>query len=134
MLKNRIDNLEEARNAEEEYWNAKIDAIKAANDATEDQIELETLLQKLALAKSKKVKVYRQGQGFVYETDQEAVSEAESELNEYYRKKAFFLLLWHQFLSLVLKQKLHGQLSAEYNISAACGATGETYELACTAY
>ena len=87
-LKNRIDNLEEARDAEEEYWNAKIDAIKAANDATEDQIELETLLQNLALAKSKKVKVYRQGQGFVYETDQEAVSEAESELNEYYRKRA----------------------------------------------
>ena len=27
------------------------------------------------------------------------------------KDKAFFLLLWHQFLSLVLKQKLHGQLS-----------------------
>ena len=87
-LKERIDNLEKARDAEKDYYDDKIKALENANDVIEDQIELEKLLQNLENAKRKKVKVYKKGQGFVYDTDQDEVSKAQKELEEYYRKKA----------------------------------------------
>lgn len=86
-LKERIDNLEKARDAEKDYYDDKIKALENANDVIEDQIELEKLLQNLENAKRKKVKVYKKGQGFVYDTDQDEVSKAQKELEEYYRKK-----------------------------------------------
>ena len=88
VLKGRIDNLKDARDAEKDYWDNKIQALKDANEVIEDQIELEKLLQNLENAKRKKVRVYKEGQGFVYDTDQDEVNKAQKELDEYYRKKA----------------------------------------------
>ena len=88
VLKGRIDNLKDARDAEKDYWDDKIQALKDANEVIEDQIELEKLLQNLENAKRKKVRVYKEGQGFVYDTDQDEVNKAQKELDEYYRKKA----------------------------------------------
>lgn len=58
------------------------------NDALEDQTEIQEKLlaieearKKLAEAKNTKVRVYREGKGFVYETDFDAVAEAQSELD-----------------------------------------------------
>ena len=88
VLNERIDNLKDARDAEKDYWDDKIQALKDANEVIEDQIELEKLLQNLENAKRKKVRVYKEGQGFVYDTDQDEVNKAQKELDEYYRKKA----------------------------------------------
>lgn len=88
IYKKQIEELEKRRDAEKDAWDAKIQAIKDANEVIEDQIELEKLLQNLELAKSKKVRVYKEGQGFVYDTDQDEVNKAKKELDEYYRKKA----------------------------------------------
>ena len=82
----QITALEDQRDAEEDLWNDKIDALNAQNDALEDQIKLEQLLQALALAQSKKVRIFREGKGFVYESDQSAVSEAQKDLAEYNRQ------------------------------------------------
>lgn len=92
-LKDNIDKqkqeLEDAKDADTEYWQAKIDALKEANDELESQIELQELLDSLERAKATKKMVYREGQGFVYEADSEAVSVAQKNLQEYYRKKAY---------------------------------------------
>ena len=53
----KIDALNKQRDAEEKYWDDKIDALDEQNDKLEDQIKLEQLLEDLALAKSKKVRV-----------------------------------------------------------------------------
>jgi len=84
-----IDRLKYARDAEQEYWQTKIDALKESNDELESQIELEQLLDSLERAKATKKMVYREGRGFVYEQDEEAVSSAEANLQEYYRKKQY---------------------------------------------
>lgn len=86
-IKAQIDALKEQRDAEEQYWDDKINALKDQNDALEDQIEYERLLEALEKAKSQKVKVYREGQGYVYEQDQSAVNEARQNIIEFNRKK-----------------------------------------------
>lgn len=84
----QIDALKEQKDVEEQFWNDKINALKEQNDALEDQLEYEQLLDNLAKAQSTKVKVYKEGQGFVYDVDQSAVSSARKELEDYNRKKA----------------------------------------------
>lgn len=87
-IDNELDKLKEAKDAEEEYWNAQIDELEKANDAMEEQAKLEQLLQNLENARRKKVKVYREGKGFVYETDQDEVAKAKKELEDYQNQKA----------------------------------------------
>lgn len=77
-----LDALEERRDAMEEYYNDQINAIEETNDALDEQLELQKKIEAVANAKSKKVKVYRDGQ-FVYETDASAVAEAQQDLYEY---------------------------------------------------
>jgi len=85
-IKERIDALESLRDAELDAIQVKIDALNEENDALGEQLELQQLLDNLAKAKSSKVKIYRDGR-FVYDQDQEQVSEAQKALNEYYAKK-----------------------------------------------
>lgn len=77
-----LDALKERRDAMEEYYDDQINAIEETNDALDEQLELQKKIEAVANAKSKKVKVYRDGQ-FVYETDASAVAEAQQELYEY---------------------------------------------------
>lgn len=87
-IQTEIDKLEEQKSIEEEFWDAKINALKEQNEAIEDQIELQQLQANLTKAKSKKV--YRlQGGQFGYFEDTEAVSQAQAALDEYNRKKAY---------------------------------------------
>jgi hypothetical protein len=88
-IESQIDNLKDLQSKEEDYWQAKIDALQDQNDELESQIELEQLLDNLAKARATKKKVYREGQGFVYEQDTEGVSKAQQELSEYYSKKQY---------------------------------------------
>lgn len=85
----QIDKLNEQKDAEEKGWNAKIDALNAQNDAIEQQIELEQLQANLAMARNKKVLIYREGRGFGYESDMGAINEAQKALDEFNRKKKF---------------------------------------------
>ena len=87
--KQQIASLEERQNAEEEYWNNKIQALKDQNNALQDQADLEKLLQDLETARNTKVKVYKKGQGFVWDVDQEAVSKAQKALDAYNTKKEY---------------------------------------------
>lgn len=82
-----IEKLNELSQKEEDYYNDKIAQIQDVNDKLEDEIQYQQLLDNLEKAKKTKVKVYHEGQGFIYDVDQSAVSEAQKELDEYKRKK-----------------------------------------------
>jgi hypothetical protein len=84
-----IEKLEKAKDAEEEYWNYQIDAIKTANEKIEDNIKLQELQQALQIAQNSRLRVYKEGEGFVYTQDQQAISEAQKNLKEYERQQAY---------------------------------------------
>lgn len=83
LAQKEIDKLNERKQAIQDQYDAEIDKINEKNDATNDEIELQEKLDALAKAQQKKVRIYREGQGFVYETDQSAVDEAKSALTQY---------------------------------------------------
>lgn len=100
--KEAIEKLNEERQKELDYYDKAIsyvntvvderisalekekDALKEKNDETNKEIELEKLKQNLAKAQKTKVKVFRKGQGFVWETDKSAVDEAQKALEDFY--------------------------------------------------
>lgn len=63
------------------------DALKERNDEIADGIELQRLEDALQAAKQKKVRVWKSGEGWVYQQDTEAVKQAQDELDEYKRNK-----------------------------------------------
>ena len=85
----QIDKLKEQKEIEEEYWSEKIEAFKKQNEELNDQLELQELLENLAKAKSKRVRVYKEGQGFVYTEDSNEIDKAQTKLDEYTRKKNY---------------------------------------------
>lgn len=85
----RINSLEAERDAEKERWQTQIDLLEEANNVLEENNKLQELNDNLTKAKNKKVKVYKEGQGFVYDQDTEEVKEAQKALNEYNQKKAY---------------------------------------------
>lgn len=84
-----IKALEKEKDARKKYWDEQIDALKKANDERKDALELQEKLDALERAKNTKVKVYKEGQGFVYDVDQTAVAEAQKALDEYLSEKAY---------------------------------------------
>lgn len=84
-----INALEKEKDARKKYWDDQIDALKKQNDATKDALELQEKLDALERAKNTRVKIYKEGQGFVYDVDQTAVAEAQKELDEYLSEKAY---------------------------------------------
>ncbi len=87
LAQKEIDKLNERKQAIQDQYDAEIDKINEKNDATNDEIELQEKLDALAKAQQKKVRIYREGQGFVYETDQTAVDEAKSALTQYKKQQ-----------------------------------------------
>lgn len=85
----QIDKLEEKKDAEKEYWQQRIDQLEKENDTLEENIKLQELQDALTKARSKKVKVYKEGQGFVYSEDTEAVASAQKALSEYQQQQAY---------------------------------------------
>lgn len=81
-----ISKLQDLRAETEQYYDDKIDALNEANDALEDQIQYEELLNNLAKAKDKQLYVFQNGQ-FQYVQDVEAISSAQAELDAYERDK-----------------------------------------------
>lgn len=81
--------LKEQKEERQKYWDAQIDALKKANDERKDAIELQEKLDALERARNTKVKIYKEGQGFVYDVDQTKVAEAQKALDEYLSQKAY---------------------------------------------
>lgn len=82
-----ISKLQDLRDETEQYYDDKINALNEANDALEDQIKYEELLNNLAQAKDKQLYVFQNGQ-FQYVQDVEAIASAQAELDAYERDKA----------------------------------------------
>lgn len=81
------DALEKEKDKWEEYYSAKIDAIKEQEELEDQELErqeklleIERLRADLAKASQTMVRRYRRGVGFVYETDTEAVAAAQDKL------------------------------------------------------
>ena len=87
QIDEEIDKLQDLRDQTEQYYDDKIDAVNKANDALEDQIQHEELLNNLAKAKDKQLYVFQNGQ-FQYVQDVEAIASAQAELDAYERDKA----------------------------------------------
>lgn len=87
QIDEEIDKLQDLRDQTEQYYDDKIDAVNKANDALEDQIQYEELLNNLAKAKDKQLYVFQNGQ-FQYVQDVEAIASAQAELDAYERDKA----------------------------------------------
>ena len=87
QIDKEITELQDLRNQTEQYYDDKIDAVNEANDALEEQIKYEELLNNLAKAKDKQLYVFQNGQ-FQYVQDVEAIASAQAELDAYERDKA----------------------------------------------
>ena len=79
---NRLSLAEKYVSKELDIVQKQIDAEKEEADALEKLNELE---KDVAKAKSNKIRVYREGIGFVYERDTEAIEKAEKALSDYQR-------------------------------------------------
>ena len=84
-----INALKKEKDARKKYWDDQIDALKKANQERKDSLELQEKLDALEKARNTKVKIYKEGQGFVYDVDQTAVKKAREELDKYLSEKAY---------------------------------------------
>ena len=85
----QIDALKDLSDTRKDYWDKQIDALKKANQELKDNLELQEKLDALEKAKNTKIKIYKEGQGFVYDVDRTAVAEAQKALDEYLNQKAY---------------------------------------------
>ena len=77
FLNEQLDAIEEQRDTVENYYDDVIDAIEKMNDDTEESIELAEAYEALMNAMTQKTKkVYKEGLGWVWTTDAEAIKEA----------------------------------------------------------
>lgn len=88
-LEVEIKALKTQKDARKKYWDDQIDALKKANQAKKDSLELQEKLDALEKARNTKVKIYKEGQGFVYDVDQTEVDKAKKALDEYLSEKAY---------------------------------------------
>lgn len=65
------------------YVERQISLLETENEEQEEQNELIELQNNLAKARNQRVRIYKEGEGFVYEQDTEAIREATQALQEY---------------------------------------------------
>lgn len=86
----RIESLEKERDAQEKYYDdlikveqERLDQLKDEWDVQDHLLKVEQARAALAAAQSQKnVRLYKDGEGFVWEIDQDAVNNAQDGLNE----------------------------------------------------
>lgn len=86
LLNKMKDKLNDIIDDINKKWDDEADALEKANDKLEQQIEYQKLLEAMAKAKTQKKMIYKDGR-FQYLEDTEAISKAQSDLDEFYRKK-----------------------------------------------
>lgn len=88
IIETEIDKINEQKDATEEYYDKLIEDKKKANEESEKEIELAKLQEALANAKREKTKrVFREGIGWVWETDKSAIEEAQKDLDDFMNDK-----------------------------------------------
>lgn len=80
-----IDELERAKDAVEDAYKDPIKDIEDYNKALDRTNKLLELQNKLKTAQREKKRVYREGIGWVFESDREKVKEAQNNLDDFYR-------------------------------------------------
>ena len=102
------------------YVQRQIDLLETENEEQEKQNELVELQNNLAKARNKRIRVYKEGEGFVYEKDTEAIKEATQALQEYQSSESPELKQWRDVL------KLFDELEADYELKALENKVGST--------
>lgn len=109
------------------YVQRQIDLLETENEEQEKQNGLVELQNNLAKARNQRVRIYKEGEGFVYEKDTEAIREATQALQEYQSsanssEKATnpVLAQWQEVL------KLFDELEADYQLKALENKVGST--------
>ncbi len=84
LIDEEIDKINDLRDATEKRYDEEIAAKQKSNEETENAIQLAELQQNLENARNEKNKrVFREGLGWTWEADQEAVKNAEKELEDF---------------------------------------------------
>ena len=109
------------------YVQRQIDLLETENEEQEKQNGLVELQNNLAKARNQRVRIYKEGEGFVYEKDTEAIREATQALQEYQSSANSS----EQATNPVLKQwqdvlKLFDELEADYELKALENKVGST--------
>lgn len=109
------------------YVQRQIDLLETENEEQEKQNELVELQNNLAKARNQRVRIYKEGEGFVYEKDTEAIREATQALQEYQSsanssEEALnpVLAQWQEVLNLF------DELEADYELKALENKVGST--------
>lgn len=103
----------------------KIEALEKENELIDKQNDLLELQNDLEKAKSKRVRVYREGIGFVYERDTEAIKEATNALKEYEKQQESPELTALKEVLALFEDK--GALANIKNLENLTGLTADTY-------
>lgn len=109
------------------YVQRQIDLLETENEEQEKQNDLVELQNNLAKARNQRVRIYKEGEGFVYEKDTEAIREATQALQEYQSSASTS----EEALNPVLKQwqdvlNLFDELEADYELKALENKVGST--------
>lgn len=109
------------------YVQRQIDLLETENEEQEKQNDLVELQNNLAKARNQRVRIYKEGEGFVYEKDTEAIREATQALQKYQSSATSS----EQATNPVLKQwqdvlKLFDELEADYELKALENKVGST--------
>ena len=109
------------------YVQRQIDLLETENEEQEKQNDLVKLQNNLAKARNQRVRIYKEGEGFVYEKDTEAIREATQALQDYQSSANSS----EEALNPVLKQwqdvlKLFDELEADYELKALENKVGST--------
>ena len=109
------------------YVQRQIDLLETENEEQEKQNDLVELQNNLAKARNQRVRIYKEGEGFVYEKDTEAIREATNALKEYQSNASSteealnpVLVQWQNVL------KLFDEFEADYNLKALENKVGAT--------
>lgn len=109
------------------YVQRQIDLLETENKEQEKQNDLVELQNNLAKARNQRVRIYKEGEGFVYEKDTEAIREATNALKEYQSSASTseealnpVLVQWQEVL------KLFDEFEADYELKALENKVGAT--------
>ena len=76
-----LDSIQELKDASDDFWNSKTDAIEETNKELDRQKQLEEKLKALEEAKQKKILLYKNGQ-FQYDKDYGTIAKAQADYEE----------------------------------------------------
>lgn len=138
--KERLEELQRANNDKYDlakmYVQQQIDLLEQQNDELDEQNELIELQNNLEKAKAKRVRVYKEGIGFVYEQDKEAIEEAQKALVDYQKEQdSPELKAWKDVLELFDQQEVLANIKElEVRLGSTVGTLFGAYGTSTTAW